>query len=90
MDLTAEEVPRERVLSVFCDVKRDQFGYNVSLMDKPHTRRGIINVVGPVYDPLGFAASYTVTAKKVMQDTARLKTSWDDEIPENLRQTWLH
>ena len=25
-----------------------------------------------------------------MQDIERLKTIWDDEIPENLRQRWLH
>ena len=75
---------------MFWDVERYQFGYNISLKEKPLTRRGILSVVGSVYDPLGFAALYTLTTKKVMQDIARLRISWDEEIPENLRQRWLH
>ena len=50
VDLTAVELPSERVICVFWDVERDQFGYNISLMEKPLTRRGILSVVGSVYD----------------------------------------
>ena len=88
VDLTAVERPIERI--VFWVVERIQFGYNISLKEKPLTRSGILSAVGSSYDPLGFAALYTLTAKKVMQDIARLRTSWDEEIPENLRQRWLH
>ena len=68
MDLTSEELSSERVLYVVWDVERYQFGYNVSLKDKPLTRRGKLRVVDSVYDPLGFAAPYTLTAKRIMQE----------------------
>ena len=64
-------------------VESDTFKFRITVKDKPITRRGILSVVSSIYDPLGFAAPFTLTAKKLLQDLCREeRLGWDDELPE--------
>ena len=59
---------------------------------KDLTRRGILAVVSSIYDPLGLAAPFVLTAKILLQDLCRRKLGWDDTIPgedENRWHVWL-
>ena len=42
-----------------------------------------------MYDPLGFACPFTITAKKLIQDLTRSKLDWDDVLPDDALETWL-
>lgn len=57
---------------------------------RPHTvtRRGILSVVGSMYDPLGFLAPVILPAKQILQDLCRTKLGWDEEIPQVVAQRW--
>ena len=84
LDLNKDGLPVERALGVKWCVESDTFNFNVNIKLKPPTRRGILSVVSSVYDPLGLAAPFVLTTKRLLQDLCRLKLGWDDPIsPED-------
>ena len=88
LDLQTDELPIERALGVQWRIESDTFGFNVNLKPKPPTRRGILSVVGSVFDPFGFVAPVVLTAKKILQNLCRLKLGWDDEVPTEHSVRW--
>ena len=89
LDLNYDDLKIERALGVQWCVESDTFGFRIIVKDKPLTRRGILSSVSSIYDPLGFAAPFTLTAKKLLQDLYREeKLEWDDELPELYRNRW--
>ena len=89
LDLNYDDLPIERALGVQWCVESDTFGFRIFVKDKPLTRRGILSSVSSIYDPLGFAAPFTLTAKKLLQDLCREeKLEWDDELPELYQNRW--
>ena len=49
-------------------VESDTFRFRITIKDKPLPRGGILSILSPIYDPLGFAAPFTLKAKKLPQD----------------------
>ena len=88
LDLRKDELPIERALGVQWRIESDKFGFNINVKLRPPTRRGILSVVGTVFDPFGFALPFVLTAKKILQDLCRIKLSWDYEIPTEYRVRW--
>ena len=89
LDLQYDDLPIERTLGVQWCVESDTFKFRITVKDKPTTRRGILSVVSSIYDPLGFAAPFTLTAKKLLQDLCREeRLGWDDELPEAYCIRW--
>ena len=79
-DLVLDQLPIERALGVRWDVESDTFGFKISANDRPASRRGILSVVSSVYDPLGFAAPFTLPVKALLQDLCCKNFGWDDPI----------
>ena len=69
-------------------VEAHKFGFDVSIKTRPPTRRGILSVVGSVFDPFDFVTPFVLPAKKILQDLCRLKLGWDDEIPYEQGLHW--
>ena len=89
LDLQCDDLPIERALGVQWCVKSDTFKFRITVKDKPITRRGILSVVSSIYDPLGFAAPFTLAAKRLLQDLCREERfGWDDELPEAYCTRW--
>ena len=73
-------------------VNTNTFGFDVNVKERPPKLRGILSIIGSVFDPFGFAAPFVLTAKKILQDLCKMKLGWDKEIPleYNVRwQKWL-
>ena len=87
-DLLLDQLPIERALGVRWDVESDTFGFKITVKDRPATRRGILSVVSSVYDPLGFAAPFTLPAKTLLQDLCRKNLGWDDPISDEDLARW--
>ena len=88
LDLQKDELPVERALGVQWRIEGDTFGFDVNLKSRPPTRRGILSVVGSIFDPFGFVAPFVLTAKKILQDLCRIKSGWDDEVPTEPIVRW--
>ncbi|XDV20313.1 hypothetical protein PO909_025662 [Leuciscus waleckii] len=88
LNLDLDMLPVERALGVRWCIESDNFKFRIIIQERPPTRRGILSVVGSIYDPLGILAPVVLTAKLILQDLCRLKLGWDDDIPEHLAKEW--
>lgn len=88
LDLDQDELPMEKALGLNWCVESDTFKFKITIRDRPFTRRGLLSVVGSVYDPLGVLAPVVLPAKTILQELCRLKIGWDDDLPEHIRKRW--
>ena len=88
VDLSREELPVHTVLGVKWSVNSDTFSFNVSLDEKPATRRGILSTVASVFDPLGFLAPFLLLGKKILQEMCQKGIGWDEQLPAELKPQW--
>lgn len=88
LDLDHDELPLERALGLNWCVESDTFKFKITIRDRPFTRRGLLSVVGSVYDPLGILSPVVLPAKTILQDLCRLKLGWDDDLPEHIKKRW--
>lgn len=88
MDLNREELPVHTVLGVRWSVNSDTFSFNVTLDEKPATRRGILSTVASVFDPLGSLAPFLLLGKKILQEMCQKGIGWDEPLPAELKPRW--
>ena len=78
----------QKVLGVEWDFENDCFQFNMNINQRPLTRRGVLSVVSPLFDPLGFAASVVLKAKLILQKLCCLGLGWDESIPDRPADAW--
>ena len=90
LDLRHDSLPAQRSLGVFWDLETDAFTFEVSLPEKPFTRRGVLFIVNSVYDLLGFAVPVMLEGRKILQQLVHMgertkenntPLAWDDPLP---------
>lgn len=84
LDLESGLLPMERALGILWCTENDTFNFKIEMQNKPLTRRGILSVVGSVYDPLGFLAPFVLPAKLILREI-----TWDEEIAGKKAERWL-
>ena len=80
VNLDLDEMPTEHALGVQWKVQTDEFCFKVIAKERPPTRRGILSAASSVYDPLGFLAPFTLSAKLILQELCRKKIGWDEKV----------
>ena len=96
LDLRCDSLPAQRSLGVFWDLKNDNFTFQVTLPDKPFTRRGVLSTVNSIYDPLGLAVPVLLEGRLLLQKLVAMGKSknkdkplgWDDPLPDALLTQW--
>ena len=73
LSLPSSDQVSEKILGVVWNFETDWFEFNVSIKEKPLTRRGLLSVESSLFDPLGFAAPVILLAKLLLQDLCRKK-----------------
>ena len=53
LNFAVDPLPIERALGVMWCLKSDSFRFRIELRDRPLTRRGVLSVVGSIYDSNG-------------------------------------
>ena len=71
LDLNPDVLPIERTLGFRWNMDSDMFTIKIVPKDKPFTRRGILSVTSPSYDPLGMVSPITLQAEKFLQDLCK-------------------
>ena len=93
LDVSKGPIPIQRSLGVFWDLESDAFTFQVSLEEKPFSRRRVLSVAKSLYDPLGLTAPVIIKGKQLL----RLMTSglnaphsdmWDTPLPEEYKPAW--
>jgi len=88
LDLDRDKLPLERAIGIEWNIESDQFTFQVTKINRPANRRGILSTVSSVYDPLGFLDPFILKATQVLQELCNIKCGWDEPIPEVLCKVW--
>ena len=78
----------QKVLGVKWDFENDCFRFNVNINQRPLTQRGVLSIVGSLFDPLRFAAPVVLKAKLILQNLCHLGLGWDELIPDRPADAW--
>lgn len=78
------------VLGLQWQTSEDAFTFKVNYLPITGkiTKRIVLSRIAQIFDPMGWLAPVVVTAKIFMQSLWLLKSSWDDDLPEELSVKW--
>jgi hypothetical protein len=77
-----------RALGIQWTKTADQFGFKVQTKGQPNTKRGVLSMVGSLFDPLGFLSPVLLKPKHILQQLWKFKCGWDDVLPQELISEW--
>lgn len=66
-----------------------KYKINVSFNRNKVTKRTILSAISQIYDPLGLIGPAIILAKIFIQHLWKLKIGWDEELSNELKETWL-
>ncbi|XP_024879536.1 uncharacterized protein LOC112459589 [Temnothorax curvispinosus] len=87
LDFESSEDQSQKILGLRWHSQSDSFGFQVNALDRECTKRTILSEVARVFDPLGFLAPLTFTAKCLIQRLWTLKLDWNDEPPMDIHRS---
>lgn len=80
-----------KTLGIHWIPSQDEFRFRaagVEELSTATTKRSILSNVARLFDPLGWLAPITVTAKVLLQDLWIQKCDWDSPLPAEFRERW--
>ncbi|XP_047741410.1 uncharacterized protein LOC125179487 [Hyalella azteca] len=83
-----DHVPSSKALGLTWEKEGDHFTYSFNYEEQTVTRRSVLRTVASVYDPLGMILPVLIIARKIFQETCRLRLAWDDPLPASLLAAW--
>ncbi|XP_055912786.1 uncharacterized protein LOC129946567 [Eupeodes corollae] len=89
IDVMKEETIK--TLGIHWNPLNDTFQFKVSLdtsVDTMLTKRKTLSEIAKLFDPLGWLAPVTVSAKILMQRIWKSEINWDDPLPIELQKQW--
>ena len=86
-DLTSS-LPTGGPLGIFWNAENDVIKFKIDLKDQPMTRRGMLSIIGSIYDPLGLACPFLLQGRRLLQGLCQVMHGWDEMVPDNICQKW--
>ena len=87
LDLCCDSLPTQRSLGIHWDLDRDAFTFQVVILGKPYTRRGVLSTINSVYDPLALAAPVILKGNLLLRQLVIMgkkgtnnPLGWDDAL----------
>lgn len=80
-----------KTLGTLWNSSDDVFKYTTS--SNPHkilTKRLVLSIISQVFDPLGLIGPVILKAKLFMQSLWQIKTGWDEPVPQDFLNSFLH
>ena len=88
IELGNEGLPIQRSLGLCWNLQEDKFTFQITMDDKPFTRRGVLSSVNSLFDPLGFVAPVTIAGKAILREAMTEGSDWDEPLSESFQQKW--
>jgi hypothetical protein len=57
-------------------------------LENKDTKRCVASLIGKVYDPMGIASPFVLTARKIMKQTFKNKLNWTEKLSTELIPLW--
>ena len=95
---TLDQPMRQRTLGVMWNAKSDCFSIEVTQMERPFTKRGILATINGIYDPEGYVAPVVLEGRLFQREVLPPKEhlthdmeslGWDDLLPSSLASRWI-
>ena len=87
-DLEFGMLPTEKALGIYWNNEGDHIGFEVSLKEKPNTKRAMLSVVSSIYDPLGLVSPFILEGRQIVQKLCFSKFNWDEPVNKDVKQQW--
>lgn len=80
-----------KTLGLFWSGINDSFTFHIQLDPdtKRITKRSVLAQIMRIFDPIGLISPVVITAKIMLQSLWLLKLSWDHELPDDIKRSWL-
>lgn len=89
LDLSDNNTPT-KTLGVHWLCDSDKLGFSIHIESNSKiTKRHILSVISQIFDPLGLVSPCIVEAKILMQRLWKDKCEWDDEVSQEVADSWL-
>ena len=88
INLVDDDLPTERTLGLIWDPEHDKLMIRTHIKERPMTKRGLLSVLGSVFDPLGILAPVILKGKILFQMEVRQGKDWDDPLDYEVRNLW--
>ncbi|GJQ70138.1 hypothetical protein Trydic_g22605 [Trypoxylus dichotomus] len=81
---------KDKTLGIQWNWSTDNLTYSIPNYNKtrPFTKRNLSDI-SKIFDPLGLLSPIVVNAKLLIQKIWQLNLSWDDVVPESIKDSWL-
>ncbi|GJQ87880.1 hypothetical protein Trydic_g19939 [Trypoxylus dichotomus] len=82
---------KDKTLDIQWNRSTDNLTYSISNYNKtrPFTKRNLLLDISKIFDPLGLLSPVVINAKLLIQKIWQLNLSWDDVVPESIKDSWL-
>ena len=88
INLDLDEMPMEQALEVLWQPEKDILKIKSIKKKLPTNKREILSFISTIFDPLGFVTPAVLEPKLIMQELWKRNIEWDEDVPNDLAQTW--
>lgn len=88
LDVGQDSPPMQRSLGLGWDLATDTLTFHVDCAEKPFTRRGVLSTINSLFDPLGFAAPFSVQGRLILRELTTETCDWDAPLPREKLEQW--
>ncbi|KAK3090823.1 hypothetical protein FSP39_014942 [Pinctada imbricata] len=88
LDLCSDDLPVQQSLGLAWDLNTDCLIFNISIPDKPFTKRGELSTVNSLFDPLGFISPIIIHGRILMRDLCQEVNDWDQPLLTEFEKEW--
>ncbi|XP_052739599.1 uncharacterized protein LOC128198522 [Bicyclus anynana] len=78
-----------KILGLNWDLERDSLQLKFDVNTSADNKREVLKVIASIYDPCGYAAPYSLSAKLFFQELWKTKTKWDTKFTSQMAEEWL-
>ena len=75
-------------MGLLWESETDTFRFDIDTSRPVRTKRQVLRESSSIFDPLGFIGPALILARILIQDTWRIKISWDEALPKELMASW--
>ena len=81
-------VRKTEILGISWTKQDDQLEVKFLQRQTEATKRGILQYLASVYDPVGLISPTLLCGKMIFRDTCNLKIGWDMKLSDQLKRKW--
>ena len=74
------DLSKDKALGICWNIEKDTFSFKINLDRKPITKRGLLSMISPIYDPLGYAAPFVLEGRRILQRLCNKNVQWDEIV----------